>query len=333
MTDLLLLSSLSALGEHLAAHAVERSLVLTGDSRRHLHLLEAVLGAGARHVFDGAQVHVPMAVVQAARAVLDEVRPQRVISLGGGAATGLAKALRRDHDFHFVAVPTTYSASEMTEIWGVTDGAHKQTGRDPRVRPDVVVHDASLTLDMPLRLTLHSLLNTIAQPVSALSTGSLQGEAKTRALDAIGRGLRAAERLAVQPRDEQARRQALLVTAEAGRALAAGVMGPHHKLAHLLGGRFLLDHAAVHAVLLPRTLAWLKTTQPALLDEISAACDGGEPMARIHELLALAGGPLSLSEMGVERAALTEALADFSGPSSIAEDAFSPGERAPRRSR
>ena len=35
-----------------------------------------------------------------------------LLSLGGGSATGLGKALRLRHDVHFVAVPTTWSGSQ-----------------------------------------------------------------------------------------------------------------------------------------------------------------------------------------------------------------------------
>ena len=33
----------------------------------------------------------------------------------------------------------------MTTIWGLTRGNEKTTGRDPRVRPDLVLYDAALT--------------------------------------------------------------------------------------------------------------------------------------------------------------------------------------------
>ena len=32
-----------------------------------------------------------------------------------------------------IVVPTTYAGSEMTSIYGITDGGVKRTGRDPRV--------------------------------------------------------------------------------------------------------------------------------------------------------------------------------------------------------
>ena len=75
--------------------------------------------------------HVPVDV--AARAI-DAARDAEVgvlVSIGGGSATGLAKAVARDTGLPILAVPTTYAGSEMTPIWGQTDHGEKTTGRDP----------------------------------------------------------------------------------------------------------------------------------------------------------------------------------------------------------
>src|SRR5262249_47155677 len=42
-----------------------------------------------------------------------------LIAAGGGAAIGLAKIIARDLGLPIVAVPTTYSGSEATAIWGM----------------------------------------------------------------------------------------------------------------------------------------------------------------------------------------------------------------------
>src|SRR4029450_6101888 len=65
--------------------------------------------------------HVPVDV--AARAI-DAARDAEVgllISIGGGSATGLAKAVARNTGLPILAVPTTYAGSEMTPIWGQTE--------------------------------------------------------------------------------------------------------------------------------------------------------------------------------------------------------------------
>ena len=76
-----------------------------------------------------------------------------MVAIGGGSTVGLGKALRLAHEVRFAAMPTTYAGSEMTSMYGVTRGRDKQTGRDPRVRPDLVVYDAELARDTPIALT------------------------------------------------------------------------------------------------------------------------------------------------------------------------------------
>src|SRR5258707_10909915 len=39
------------------------------------------------------------------------------------------------------AVPTTYSGSEATAIWGMSEGERKFTGKDVRVLPRTIVYD------------------------------------------------------------------------------------------------------------------------------------------------------------------------------------------------
>ena len=55
-----------------------------------------------------------------------------MVCIGGGSSTGLAKAIALSHGLPILAVPTTYAGSEMTPIYGLTGGRHKQTGQGPR---------------------------------------------------------------------------------------------------------------------------------------------------------------------------------------------------------
>ncbi|WP_419788644.1 iron-containing alcohol dehydrogenase, partial [Pseudomonas aeruginosa] len=88
--------------------------------------------------------------------------------LGGGSSTGLAKALALSHGLPIVAVPTTYAGSEMTPIYGLTGGRHKQTGKDLGVLPKVVIYDPELTLGLPTGVTGPSAFNALAHCVEAL---------------------------------------------------------------------------------------------------------------------------------------------------------------------
>ena len=300
-------------------------------------------------MFDGARVHVPIETVEAATAAFKASGADTLVAIGGGSPIGLGKALRLTHDVRFVAVPTTYAGSEMTRMYGITRGKDKQTGREERVRPDLVVYDVALTLDMPLKISVQSLCNALAHIVSALSTDSLSAPLRTSALAAARTVVDSIEALVGAPTDRTAREAAQRGASSCAALYDQGKPGAQHALAHLLGGAFDLDHAALHALLLPHFLAELRRTRPELVTELEKAI--GEPQLRAHErptvrdiehamreerttaalpplgarlrgLLVAAHAPLTLAALGVERAALEAVLATRPElPAQIALDA------------
>lgn len=280
-------------------------LVVTGEGKRYVERLGDALPGVQLTVFRGARRHVPEEVVERAREALDACAAGTVVSVGGGSATGLGKALRLERDFFFIAVPTTYAASELTDLYGVTTQGAKRTGRDPRVIPDVALYDVELTLDMPLRLSVTSLLNALAHPLGALSTQSLDEAAEEAALEAASTVYRAVTALTRQPRDVAARAEALRGTVLSGRVLRNCPVGVHHRVAHALGGRFDLDHASLHALLLPHSLLWLQAQAPDVAEKIRARLALDLP-ARIEAFLSLAA--TSLHELGVTPGDLREFL-------------------------
>src|SRR6476619_6543196 len=73
----------------------------------------------------------------------------------------------------FAAVPATSAGSESTTMFGITRDRANQTCRDARVRPDLVLYDVARTRDMPITLTVQSLVNALAHVASVISTDSL----------------------------------------------------------------------------------------------------------------------------------------------------------------
>jgi len=296
--------ALPRLAERLHELGARRVLVISAPGRRHVDTVLAALVRFDTEVFDGAQVHVPGEVVDRAAAALGGA--DTMVTVGGGSATGLGKALRLDHELRFAAVPTTYSASEMTSIHGVTRDGRKVTGRADRVRPDLVAYDPALTATLPIGLTVQSLLNALAHPVGALSTASLEGDDRAAALDCAAALVRAIEDLLLWPSDLRARRRALIAASRAGALLDRGKMGVHHALAHLLGGGLGLPHAPLHSVLLPQTLAHLRSEQPALMAELETAVGRPALEAHLHDLLTRAGAARSLDALDADAGAVAE---------------------------
>jgi homogentisate 1,2-dioxygenase len=300
----------SRLAERLHALGTQRVLVLCSPSRRFVDEVTAALGAFSPAVFAGAKVHVPAEVVEEALAAVGAA--DTLVALGGGSAIGLGKALRLRRPIRFAAVPTTYAGSEMTTIWGITRGSEKSTGRDPRVRPDLILYDGRMTAGLPLPLTVQSLMNALAHPVSALATDSLGGEDRSAALGAAAALVRAMDDLLLAPTDLAARGVATAAASAAAQALDRGKGGAQHAAAHLLGGALGLEHSALHSILLPQFVAHLRERQAALVDELERAIGVAGLEPHLHDLLTRAGAPTSLDALGVDPAA-TRALLEGRG--------------------
>jgi maleylacetate reductase len=283
-------------------------LLVTGPSARFADRVTALLGQRPVTVFAKARRHVPSDVIAEAETVLAASGADTVIALGGGSAIGLGKALRLAHDVTLIAIPTTYSGSEHTNIHGRVVDGKKVTARDDRVRPAVVIHDVELTLDMPKTLSITSLLNALAHPLGALlaqqSTAS-----REQALHAVELVYGAIEALLRAPGERRGREQAQRGAAQAALVLESAKLGEHHKLAHTLGGALDLEHGALHSVLLPHTVHAARATAPEALAAVEARLGVTDVEATLFDFLVRAGAPVSLKGLGVERARFDALLA------------------------
>jgi maleylacetate reductase len=301
---------LAALAPLLRAASRQRVLVISGPSARHAARVERELAEFTRERFPEARRHVPSWLVERAAAVLTTFGADAVVTVGGGSATGLGKALRLEHSFFFVAVPTTYAGSELTDLYGMTSAGGKRTGRDARVVPDVALYDADLMLDMPAALGVTSLLNAFAHPASALSTGKLDAAGTERALAAAACVYSALQRLDRDAGDLEGRRAAIDATIRSGSVLRTSAVGLHHEVAHALGGRFDLDHAGLHGVLLPYSVAALARIAPDAFAALEQRLGDGQLPQHLQQFSKAAGAPVSLAELGVSRAGLEQLLAE-----------------------
>ena len=253
-------------------------------------------------VFGAAAMHAPVEVTERALAALSGA--DCLVAVGGGSATGLAKALAVRTDLPQVVLPTTYSGSEATSILGETAHGAKLTRRSPAVLPETILYDVNLTLGLPVPLTVTSAVNALAHAVAALSAPDANPITSTLARDAVAGIMSALPRVAAIPDDIEARADLLRAAWLAGTCLGAVTMGLHHKLAHILGGTFGLPHSETHTVLLPHT--------SAVTPE------------EIYDLISDLGGPTSLRALGMAEADLSRAaeLAGEPGVLSLLTDAW-----------
>ena len=121
--------ALGQLTTEVAALGAERVLLIAGRSGEASDRAAELLAGRLAARFGNVRQHVPgdlaaAVVYQARRAQADAI-----VSIGGGSATGLAKICALETMLPVLAIPTTYAGSEMTPVWGRTDGAVKRTGR------------------------------------------------------------------------------------------------------------------------------------------------------------------------------------------------------------
>lgn len=274
-------------------------VVVIGTPGRKSALDVVARDVGAVGVLAIAKEHVPVAVAEEARREVARLGADAVLAIGGGSAIGLAKAVALVCDVRVIVVPTTYSGSEMTSIWGLSEGGVKKTGRDPRVRASLVLYDPRATLRLPRDVTIASAWNAMAHAVEALWAPDVTPALAADAEAALSLFRRALPRLLARLEDPEARALALEGAYLAGAALAETTMGLHHKICHVLGGRGL-PHAETHAALLPFVVALNRDAAP-------------DAAARIGDLFALAeatGAPSGLGALGLAHDAIGDVVRD-----------------------
>lgn len=162
--------SVGALPEELSLLDVANPLVVSSPSRvtlaRSVEEILSKAGITNTAILDTAVVHNPSHIIQDALSEVDS--RDCVISVGGGSAVGLAKAIALRTGIPHISIPTTYSGSEMTPILGETKDGVKTSTTHPRILPKVVIYDVDLTLNLPVSVSTASGVNALAHSCKQL---------------------------------------------------------------------------------------------------------------------------------------------------------------------
>jgi maleylacetate reductase len=295
--------------EEAARLRFERALVVAtpGSGARLGNHLVTLLGARAAGLHAGAVVHVPKAVAEAGVKAAQDSRADGLVAVGGGAAIGLAKAIALATELRILVVPTTYSGSEATPIWGTTEGERKITGRDPRVLPRTIIYDPELTMGLPAAVSAASGMNAIAHCVEGLWIPERTPFTVALATDALARWAMNLTRVVAAPDDREARGECLVAAWLSGTVLTTGT-GLHHKLAHVLGG-LSLPHAETHAIILPHVTRFNLVAAPEAKARLARAFGSDDPASALAQLLQALPIPQRLREVGFDRARIPDVAA------------------------
>ena len=291
--------TLRQLPTELARLGCRRALVLsTPEQSGTAERASTLLGKASVGVFAKAAMHTPMAVTAAAMNNVERLGADGVVSVGGGSAVGLGKAIALRTGLPQIAVPTTYAGSEATPILGETDGGEKVTQRTLHVLPEVILYDVELTLTLPPGLTVTSGLNAIAHAVEALYAADANPVASVLAEHAIGLLGPALTAIIRDPSDKAARSDALYGAWACGTCLGLVGMSLHHKLCHVLGG-LGLPHAPTHAVILPYAVAYNDAAAPDAMRRVARALGVSDAATGLFALARSLGAPPSLAALGM----------------------------------
>ncbi|WP_017934442.1 maleylacetate reductase [Nocardioides sp. Iso805N] len=306
----------TALAAEIAALGATRVMLIASAREAALVApITAALPVVLHH--DEVVMHVPVEVADRARTAAAAAGVDAILTVGGGSATGLGKAValasERPGGLPILAVPTTYAGSEATNVWGLTQGTTKSTGVDDAVLPRSIVYDATLLTSLPAELSVASGLNALAHCIDAMWGPRVDPIDQALAGEGI-RGL--AGGLPVIAR-EGARQGALVQGIEqtlygaylAAVAFASAGSGMHHKICHVLGGMFNLPHAQTHAVVLPHVLAFNAPNAPEAERRIAAAFGSSTAVEGMAALRAAVDAPRALRDYGMPEDGIAEAVA------------------------
>lgn len=300
--------SLQHLLREIDALGARKALVLsTPEQRASAQMVADLLGPRAAGVFDRAVMHVPIETAREARELAHKLGADCAVAIGGGSTTGLGKAIALDSGLPILAIPTTYAGSEMTTVYGITEGGMKKTGKDVRVLPRTVIYDPELTLGLPVGMSVTSGINAIAHAAEGLygvDTNPIMDLMAKEGITAIGRALPAIKNVAT---DIAARSSALYGAWLCGTVMSNVGMALHHKLCHTLGGTFNLPHAETHTIVLPHALAYNAAAAPQAMQAIATALGASNAAQGVFDLARDNGAAVALRDIGMKEGDLDKA--------------------------
>ena len=293
------------------------------------HIQPQVVG-----LFDDCVEHTPRDSVMALADLMRSAQADLVVSIGGGtvidtvkvALVALAEGLTRIEqldDWHMrmasdgsrvtpqprrppcrqIAVPTTLSGAEFSDLGGCTDTRFgtKQGYTGAFIGAAAVILDPHITVHTPDRLWLSTGVRALDHAVEALCSVNAQpliDATSVRALALLGRSL---TRYASDPADLAARLDGQLGAWLAATSIRRTEYGASHGLGHALGADAGVPHGITSCVLLPTVMRYNAAACAPQLAEVAAALgDASLPAAdQIEALIARLGLPTRISQLGI----------------------------------
>lgn len=288
----------------------KKIMVFAGDRMQpQIDLVRKRFGEENVYLFSNIIQHVPQTLVDEASTFLKNNPADLLLPIGGGSAIGLAKALALHSDIPIAAVPTTYSGSEQTNIWGISSESGKTTGKSDNVLPKFVLYDPIFTQSLPPQLAVKSAMNAMAHLMEAVYAPDGNPITRHNALLGIT-SLKSGLTVLGESKEltREANESIIFGAYLAGKSLCEVSMSLHHKTAHVMGGSFGMDHASVHTVLQSYVLQyqWPYLSKEVREDFIESL--GKNPPLQLKNLAEKGGVATDLKSIGFSESDIPKAV-------------------------
>lgn len=274
-------------------------LISTNNGERRYSRLWQALEPLTRERFFAAQPHCPIEVVEACRRSYQNHQCDAVIVVGGGSAIGLGKILAVEENAKFIALPTTYSGSEMTSIFGRKLGQQKKTAVNEACRPDIVIYDSALSTGLAKQVSVSSAMNSIAHAAEALYPKTPNPIAAALAKECLRSHKLGLTALASNDDEPSARSWLLYGGCLGGLVIGMTGIAIHHQLCHLIGGLYDLAHGESNSAVLPQVLAYNRDYAAHADRVIADIFEGANAAQAVFDFADRLDAPLSLQQLGM----------------------------------
>ena len=318
--------ALDELGAECERLGAERALLLSTRSLEGSEVegrVREALGARCAGVTRDCAQHVPLEAVDRLLSAGRDVRPDLLVTVGGGSVTDAAKALAaalaagyadahalREHRIVFeypdslsqrplegeplpiVSVPTTLSAAEYDGIFGMTYEGTKDLYNDRRLTPRVVVLDPDAARETPRELWAASGIRALDHAVQIYLSRAPTPVIDAASLHVVRLLFEHLPRSLEDPSDDEARLAGMHAAWLSMLGVENVTLGLSHGIGHQIGARCGVPHGVTSCVMLPTVLARMVEVMPRRLADLARVMDAtlgpapdAEAAARAPELV------------------------------------------------
>ena len=158
--------TIDAVAKELDLHRISRAFILCGGSG--MAVAQSIAASSPKHNIEILRLTHPGITAEDFERATDHAKKAGAngfIALGGGTPIGLGKSIAANTGLRYLAVPTTYSGSEMASNWTYGKGKDAKTGNSLAALPSSAIYDPDLTLGLPAKTSGQSGMNAMAHAV------------------------------------------------------------------------------------------------------------------------------------------------------------------------